>query len=209
MVKVYGRVTDFENNPLENAEVFIKDRVFNDVYKTVTNKNGEYEIQIVEGLYYAIAIVKDYTINYLEYWAWNVPVYKNTEISCKIGGLEVYAINCYDIQGAWPSLMIYFRPMSLQLAKDLIAKSVEPIKISPMLYKDSIKVSVNNKLTDILELNGIKEYVGECKRMGAYLIQAQLPHNINKDDYNKIDIEIYNKETDEKGQGCSFWNGDD
>lgn len=42
----------------------------------------------------------------------------------------------------------------------------------------------------------------------AYLIHVQLPENLNKYEYNKITITLYDNETHERGQGSLFWKAD-
>lgn len=96
----------------------------------------------------AIGAVKDYGINKLEYWGWNLPAFEHTEINIRIDGLEVYEINAFMIQRTQPyiSMMIYFRPMSLKRAlknrEKLNDNNNETIDISPILSEDDIKVKI-------------------------------------------------------------------
>jgi len=62
---------------------------------------------------------KDYAVENLEYWAWNIMAYQDLEINPCIDGLEVYAVNAWIPQGGMPSVQIYFRPMSLKRLKQL------------------------------------------------------------------------------------------
>lgn len=41
---ISGKVTDFDNNPLQNAEVEINNDRFVAIYKANTNDKGEYKI---------------------------------------------------------------------------------------------------------------------------------------------------------------------
>lgn len=209
MVKLFGKVTDYHGNPLSNVDVLIKDKNFQDIYKAITDEDGYYEIEVKKDIYYAIAIVRDYSVKYLEYWAWNVPMIKDQEINAKINGLEIYAINVFVVQGAYEALMIYFRSMSLQRHKNINLRdsinSNSIINISPDLSKEDIKVEIENREVNLLEINRVKEYIGQNKYMYSYLIQVELPKNIDRKTYNKVDIELIDRETGERGSGSVFW----
>lgn len=61
----------------------------------------------------ALTAVKGYQVQSLEYWAWNAPADTDLEINPRFDRLEVYAINAWRLQGAYPSYQIYFRPLGL------------------------------------------------------------------------------------------------
>ena len=66
-IRIFGKVTDFSNNRIEDAMVEIKNEHFETVYRAYTNNAGEYEILVRKGLYLALVACKDYKIKYLEY----------------------------------------------------------------------------------------------------------------------------------------------
>ncbi len=226
-IKVFGKVTDFGKNPLQDAVVEIKSAHFEAIYKTYTNSAGEYEILVEKGLYMALMAYKDYKTKYLEYWAWNVPAHQDLQIDPRIGGLEVYAMNAFRPQGAYPSLFIYFRPMSLKRWQKFesrkAVKKTEVIDISPDLSKDCIEVKINRNPVKILELNRVKEYAGEIDSIITYLAQLTMPkrsliaylikaafHIRGSESrgnlgYARIDVTIRDPQTGEKGEGCLFW----
>lgn len=207
--------------------VEIKDAHFEAIHKTYTNSAGEYEISVEKGLYMALIAYKDYKTKYLEYWAWNVPAYQDLQINPRIGGLEVYAMNAFKPQGAYPSLFIYFRPMSLKRGQNFESrkaiKKADVIDISPDLSKDCIEVKINGKPVEILELNRVKEYAGGIDSIIAYLAQLTMPKKSliaylieavfhmgglkskRNMEYTRIDIAIKDLQTGEKGEGCLFW----
>lgn len=226
-IKIFGRVTDFGGNPLQGAAVEIKDAHFEAIYKTYTNSAGEYEISVKKGLYMALMAHKDYKTKYLEYWAWNIPAYQDLNINPRIGGIEVYAMNAFKPQGAYPSIFIYFRPMSLkryqefEKRKDTI-KKIDTIDIAPKLSKNDIKVRINGKPVEILELNRVREYADGFysiiaylaqltlpkRSLISYLIQAALPLKMPKKQkfgYICIDVTIIDSDTEEMGEGRVFW----
>ncbi|MGB9694228.1 MAG: carboxypeptidase-like regulatory domain-containing protein [Fervidobacterium sp.] len=226
-IRIFGKVTDFANNPLQGAIVEVKNDRFEAIYKTRTNSAGEYKISVKKGLYMALVAYKDYKIKYLEYWAWNLPAYQDLHINPHIGGIEVYALNAFRPQGAYPSLIIYFRPMSLkryqEFEKKKTGKKIDIIDIAPDLSKDDIKVKINNKPVKILELNRVKEYAGGVYSLIAYLAQLPLPKRLliayliqaafhlklpkseGKIRYTRIDVTVRDPYTEEKGESCLFW----
>jgi hypothetical protein len=226
-IKVFGKVTDFEKNPLQDAVVEIKSSHFEAIHRTYTNSAGEYEILLEKGLYMALMAYKDYKTKYLEYWAWDIPAYQDLQIDPCIGRLEVYAMNAFRPQGAYPSLFIYFRPMSLKRFQEFESRSgvkkIDVIDISPDLSKDCIEVKINGKAAKILELNRVKEYAGGIDSIIAYLAQLTMPKksliaylikvafhirgsksggNLG---YTRVDVTIRDAQTGEKGEGSLFW----
>ncbi|QSX04678.1 carboxypeptidase regulatory-like domain-containing protein [Sedimentibacter sp. zth1] len=212
-VKLSGIITDKNKVPLENADVFLMNSNFEDICKTKTDQYGKYTIIVEKGLDYLLAIVKDYSVKFLEYWVWNLPLLEDVEINACIDGLEVYAINVFRIQGAFPALTVYFRPMSLHRAKN--KQENDKLKqrnlndISPKLVKSDIDVFIDNEKVEVYEINKVNEYTGleegYHQSMCGYLMQIQMPKNFDKTKYFKIDIKIRDTETDEYGEGTVFW----
>lgn len=209
LVEISGKVMDFDNNPIVNASVEIKDTYFTTLYLTYTDGNGEYRLYVKEGTYLALSAVKDYGEKNLEYWAWNIPAYNDLEINAHVDGIEVYAMNAFWPQGGYPSLMIYFRPMSLKRVKEaggieaLETKSL--VEIAPNLSKKDIKLQINDRPIDILEVNRVQEAGGKDQSIIAYLIQCELPQNWRDSEYFRINIILNDTETKEWGEGCIFW----
>lgn len=212
-VKLSGIVTDKNKVPLEDTDVYLMNSNFEEICKTKTDQYGHYKIIAEKGLNYLLAIVKDYSVNFLEYWTWNLPLLEDVEINACIDGLEIYAINVFRIQGAFPALTIYFRPMSLHRVKSkqedekLQQRSIDDI--SPKLVKGDIDVFVDNENVEVYKINKVEEYSGlneGCPQyLYSYLIQIQLPKNFNKTGYYKIDLKIKDRETGEYGEGTVFW----
>jgi len=224
-ITISGKVTDFDDKPLQDVLVEIKNDHFETLYKTLSNAKGEYKMQVEKGLYFALMACKDYKTRYLEYWVWNVPAYRDLQFEPRIGQIEVYAMNAFKPQGAYPSLILYFRPMSLTRYQNLGGKTpanVSSIDISPHLEKDDIEVKVNGKPTEILELNKVREYAGGATSIVAYLLQLTLPRKSliaylvqlaahvkipekTYSGYYRIDVALKDKQTGDRGEGCLFW----
>lgn len=212
-IKVFGRITNFKEEPVKEAIIRLLNDRFEDIYNTFTDEEGNYELFVQKGLYYTFYACKDYNINYLEYWAWNLPLFNDIELNAKIDGLEVYTLTAFRIKQGFPQLMLYFRPMSLKRAKTLnqtadLLKDSEIIDISPDLSKDDIKVTINNEASEIYEINKVLENGGNNQRIYSYLIHVSTNKVLNTYDYNRIDIKLFDKETMEQGEGTLFWKED-
>jgi hypothetical protein len=209
MIEISGKVTDFNNNPIEGAEIDIKNDKFETVYQTYSKKKGEYRLYVQQGTYLALAACKDYKTKNLEYWAWNIPCYHNLRLNVHINGIEIYAMNAFFPQGAYPSLIIYFRPMSLKRAKKAgiieVPKAKTLIEIAPDLSKNNMDLQINDKSVDILEINRVREFAGNNQSIIGYLIQCDLPENWLNSEYLRIRMILSDTETKEKGEGCLFW----
>jgi len=209
MIEISGKVTDFENNLMENALIEIDNANFKTLYQTYSNEKGEYKLRVKQGTYLTLMACKDYKTKNLEYWAWNIPAYHDLQLNARIDGIEVYAMNAFLPQGAYPSLIIYFRPMTLKRSKEaeragaLDTKTL--IEIAPNLSKNDIELQINDKRVDVLEINRVRESAGKNQSMIGYLIQCELPKNWLNSEYLRICMTLSDTETKEKGEGCLFW----
>lgn len=215
LIKISGKLTDFDGNAISNGIVSIDDALFNAVYTTKTDENGNYILEVEKGIYMAIVAVKDHGVNKLEYWGWNLPVFEDTEINMRIDGLELYAINAFMIQRSLQhsSMMIYFRPMSLKRFLNAPEKlndgNKKLVDISPNLNKDDIEVKINEQLVNILGVNRIIEKALDnhpsIDSLIGYLIQVSIPEEEKRQEYTKIHITLRDSETGEKGEGSLYW----
>lgn len=205
-INISGIVTDFENNTIDSVDIMLMNEKFQPIYKTISNLNGEYQLNVKKGLYLGLFSCKDYKTKNLEYWAWNIPAYQDLKINPQIDGLEVYAVNAFIPQGALPSFIIYFRPMSLKRFKNMSNKKNQAFNtIAPNLSKEDIVITINGESVELLEINKVRESVGKNQYMESYLIQTGLPENFNSSDYVKICITLKDSKTNEKGAACLFW----
>jgi len=226
-VRLYGKVTDFNNNPVDSASVWLKNKIngiaiknkrklFDNAYETLTDKNGNFSIEVEKGTYYCLYAIKesDYGKTKLEYWAWNLPIYDDLEINPQYDRLEVYGMNAFEPQtGPFETYQVFFRPMSLTKALKLPKKiTSEIIDIAPrVIIEEDLKVQINGVDVKIVSLNRVKEY-SRKKYMYGYFLQVLKPKtnaiNIPKTEmakgYDKISITLHSKETNEKGKGEYF-----
>jgi len=226
-VTLYGKVTDFNNQPVDSASVWLKHSIdtisvknknllFENAYETLTDHKGNFSIEVAKGTYYCLYAIKeiDYGKTKLEYWAWNLPIYDDLEINPKYDRMEVYGINAYEPQmGPFKTYQVYFRPMSLTKALK-IPKNVklDTIDIAPKsISLDELDVKMNGIDAKIVSINKINEYTRGNYMIG-YLIQFIKPKNESEiknqselvEGYDKISITLHSKETDEKGMGEYF-----
>ncbi len=211
--RISGRVTDFQNRPIEGAIVELKNSRFDTVAAAVSDADGRYSMSAPAGNYLALAAVKDYQTKYLEYWAWNVPLDRDIEIDPRFDRLEVYAMNAWRPQGGYPSYQIYFRPMSLARVIKKITESggmeelgkLPVIDIAPDLAVKDIAVTIDGQAVKVLEVNRVREAAGPGQYMFGYVIQTELPKKPAIGEPVVITVTITDSETGEMGEGTLFF----
>jgi len=207
--KIYGKVRDYDGNPLSGADVLIKNKSFEDLFSSVSDENGNYEVTVEAGTYEAIGIFKDYPDKMLEYWGWHIKVDGNFELDVRINRLEVYGMNVYRVQGGYPSLSIYFRPMSLPMLNRIKQKediqALKLLDIAPELSISSIKAYVNHKRVEVLEVSKVRERVGQDQTMFAYIVQVDLPDGFDEDHNNFVTLDICDSESKDFGMGTVWF----
>lgn len=226
---ISGRATDFKGQPLDSVTIRLKDKSFNNIYETLTDKNGNYSLNVKKGDYYCLYAIKlpEYRVNRLEYWTWNVPVYKDLTINPQYDRLEIYGINVFEPQVTpHETYMIYFRPMSLaktlqvlskqkvdsknfqtiNQAEKLLDNSDKVVNISPdSISARELTIEVNGLKAEILSINKITEYAREFLMYG-YVVQIKKPENTKdlQTEYDLISITLHSEETGESGKGEAY-----
>ncbi|WP_459129539.1 carboxypeptidase-like regulatory domain-containing protein [Guggenheimella bovis] len=186
MAKIYGYVKTRDGNPLEGAEVYLKNDQFEDLMTSSTNSKGYYEMTCESTKAPFLAIVKDYAKDYLEFWAHDLPEAEELQIDCTIDTLELYGINAFEVKGAYPSYMIYIRPMSLKKFQ------AEETDIFPDLTDHSVRVFIDDEEVDVLKANVVEE--GHAQGfMKGLLLQAKKPVG-PKGTYRTIRVELRDQE---------------
>lgn len=211
-VKIFGKVTDFKDQPIEGATVELKDAHFETAAQAVSGKDGAYVLTAKKGSYMALLAVKDYQIRFLEYWAWSVPAFSDLEINPRFDKLEIYGVNAWRPQGGYPSYQIYFRPMSLTriIQKVTEAGGMENFQklpfldMSPELTEKDIAVTIDGRSVAVLKVNNVREAAGPGQDMTGYLIQTELPAKKANGEYSLITITVKDPETGDAGEGAVF-----
>lgn len=206
-VRISGRVTDFDHVPVEGATVLLKDHRFQDVATAVTDADGGYVLTAPSGHYMALMAVKDYRTRNLQFWAWNVPAVRDVVIDPRFHKLEVYALNAWRPQGAYPSYQIYFRPMSLSRAMRVVAdhgmealSELPILDIAPALTAEDIDVTIAGQPVEILEVNRIRESAGPGQAMFGYVIQVTLPAERPSGEHIRFSVVVRDRETEDVGE---------
>lgn len=228
---VSGQVTDFKGHPLDSVTIRIKNKSFENIYETLSDKEGNYSIKVKEGDYYCLYAIKlpEYRVNRLEYWTWNVPVHKDIVINPQYDRIEIYGINVFEPQVTpQETYMIYFRPMSLlktlKLASEqdidkkkfetatqtenLLKSSEKLINMSPdSISEEELTIEINGIESEIVAVNKIIEYARGF-RMYGYCVQVIKPNDKNENnigaEYDLVSITLNSKQTGEIGKGETF-----
>lgn len=221
-VTIKGQVTDFEGNVIDSCDVCLLNTRFEPVYKTQTDSKGNYILDKVEkGKYmgmYAIRSQEYPTRNLvsdenkrLEYWAWNVIADRNLEINPRYHCLELYGTNVFKIEGAYPGMIIYTRPMSLGKFLNRIDKDNPKVDVLSVLPEHlKIKVFADQEELIINSVQPVMEYTGENNvPMRAFLISVSTPKNKPDKPYIIFRIEAENTEFGEKGENVYFYQIND
>lgn len=176
---LYGHTLDKQGNPIANAQVLVKDRRFQTLFETESDAQGNYSLDLPAGNYPFIMAVRDYGERYLEYWCQNLDLTQNTPLDLPFDSLELYGLHAFQVLGGHPSLMVYFRPMSLEKFKQGAADLCPDIQ--------SIRVLVDAQEVSVLEQSKVREFIGD-QALNAFLIQVALPEQNAA--WHRLDVEI-------------------
>jgi hypothetical protein len=176
--------------------VALMDKDFDKIYEVYTDEYGKYEIQAKKGTYPYLIAVKDYGVEFLEFWCQDIELKENLVIDASIDKLEVYGVKVFKVDGAYPGLMVYFRPMSLE-------KFLENERdICPDIA--DIEVKINGEISEIFERNEVKEYGGDLEHMKAYLLHISIPKEGLKAKDNYLSLQIIDR-NENLGQAGFFF----
>ena len=174
-----GYVTDKNKLPIANALVEIKGENFVTLFSTESKEDGYYVLDIPKGQYPFLTAVKDYGVNYLEYWCQNISLQADMSLNVSFDKLEIYGLHAFSVKGAGNSLMVYFRPMSLPKFQQSVL-DIAPEDIV-------IKATIDNQEMRVINTNVVKEFAGG-RELTAYLIQVETgERNIP---WHKLDLQI-------------------
>lgn len=223
-VKISGRVTDFNNNPIDSCQIRIQNRGFEDLYTTYTDKDGYYSLDNVQkGNYTSFFALrpKEYPRANsvpeedmrLEFWAWNIIADRDLTINPRYDKLEIYGTTAYEIFGGYPGLFIYFRPMSVTkvintskanyLDKRKSEEQNPDISVKPEFL--DVKIFADDEPLKVNSVQPIQEYVGDGNFMNAYIVQVDRPKSKTDKPYRIIKVVAENKEFNEMGENWYFY----
>lgn len=215
-VTIRGKVTDFENHPLDSVSVSFKHSDFTNVCSTLTDSDGYYQIKIPKGKYKSVTAINmtQYPTaspqipeedQRLEFWGWNFIADKDTTFDMHYHRMEAYGIRIFQIPGAFPSYVIYVRPMSLTRFQKESKNKAGEFKLSPAPENLGIKVTIDNKEVAVLMKQEVKEYAAPDKYVNAYLLTVgSLPEN-DKQPYHIFKIQLTDLENGDQGEGIYYF----
>lgn len=178
-MKIAGYVTGKNKVPIANALIEIKGESFATLFSTESREDGYYVLEIPKGQYPFLTAVKDYGVNYLEYWCQNISLQADMSLNVSFDKLEIYGLHVFSVKGAGNSLMVYFRPMSLTKFQQGMP-DIAPNDIV-------IKVTIDNQEMRVINTNTVKEFA-DGHELTAYLIQVETSEsNIP---WHKLDLQI-------------------
>lgn len=184
MAIIYGTATG-RDGVLSGVSVELKNKRFETVYQTFSDETGFFSLSVPDGTYPFLTAVREYGNRYLEYWAQNVPAQGELMLNVRIDMLEVYGLHAFHVKGAANTLMIFFRPMSLEKFKS------GDSDIAPDLSENDVTVTVDGLQSNVYSLSRVREYAGEdVGFLTAYLLQASVPRDA--DEWKRVDITVHN-----------------
>lgn len=204
---ISGRITDFDDNPVPNALIDLKNSDFSTAHKSYSSEDGQYSIKAKKGKYIGLFAmdINEYPHfsslpqkdQRLEFWAWDLIADRDMTIDIRYHRLEIYGVNAFRIQGAYPGYMLYFRPMSLSR----IMSGMQDM--APLPENAEIKVEINGLPVQINHIQRVREYVPEAVIYG-YLLHVSLEETENDKPYNKFKIYMKDLETGDMGEALYF-----
>lgn len=179
-----GYVTDKNKSPVANAHIEVKGEDFITLFSAESNESGYYKLDMPAGKYPFLTAVKDYGVNYLEYWCQNITLQNDMSLDVSFDKLEIYGLHVFEVKGAGNSLMAYFRPMSLPKFRQGV-QDIAPEDVT-------IKVVIDNREMPVITINSVKEFAGD-REMSAFLIQVETAESNML--WHKFDLQIVDKDS--------------
>ena len=216
-VTINGRVTDYDNHPLDNVSVSWARPDFSEVSVTLTDRNGNYSIRIPKGKYHSMGalnmdeyIIANSTLpekdQRLEFWGWDFIADRDTTLNIQYHRMEAYGLRAFRIPGATPAYQVYVRPMSLTRTQAWMkaGKPKEAI-LAPEPEQLKAVVWINGEKVPILMKQEIKEYFAPDEWGNAYLLTVDMPKNRNNTlPYYVFKVELTDLENGDRGEAIYY-----
>ena len=219
-ITISGQVTDFEGNPIDSSIVRLIHADFSDAYKTYTDKNGHYTLEVKKGRYAALYALrpKEYPRRNavpkedmrLEFWAWNVIADRDLTIDAHYQKLELYGTTVFDEYGGVPHMYVYFRPMSVTrlvgyrdevIVNKEVAERESDLSVSPEHI--GVEVFADGQPLKVLAIQPIEIELDNAPT--AYLVQVERPSLRPDKPYIIFRVVVTNREYDEIGENLYFY----
>lgn len=161
----------------------LKDKNFETLYQTLSDERGRYQLDVPPGCYPFLTAVKEYAVQYLEYWCQDIPLTKPLSLDVSFDRLEVYGLHAFAVKGAGNGWMAYCRPMSL----DKFQQGKQDLAPGGL----SFTALLDGSPAPILQVSPVKEVAGG-QEMTAYLVQIQAPSGGTV--WNKCELQVQDQD---------------
>lgn len=216
MVTITGTVTDFNNQPIAGADVFVQDADFKDLFHVTCDAQGHYTLCIPAGSYPYMSAIREE--NYpnsprfngkvadarLEFWSWGFVADRDTTVNIRYHRMEAYGVNVFRVQGATPAYQIYVRPMSLTRYASWMADQSKPSHLAPKLDRLKVEVEINGEPVDILFKQSVLEYASATQMLDAFLLTVKPASKMAARPYNVFRIVLEDLDNGDKGEALYY-----
>lgn len=194
-VTITGVVSDYDGNAIRNCSVMFQNSMFDVLFETKTDDEGQYQITVSKGKYSNLGAIDMDTYPHtmepgmktddlrLEFWGWNVIADRDTTLNIKYHRMEAYGLHVFQIMGGVPTYQIYVRPMSLTryLANKNIINTQHKEDLSGIQQSATNNAAKCDNLAPTIDKAGIKVWVdGEEV---AVLMKQQIKEYYEADEY--------------------------
>lgn len=223
VIKISGKVTDYNGNPVDSCTVLIYNPDFTEAYETLSDSEGCYRLDsIPKGRYAAIAAMRiseyprmeqvSHDDMKLEFWAWNVIAERDITLNIRYDKLELYGTTAFLEYGGRRELLIYTRPMSVAKVlayQNFVDKgdaeknsivTVEPQYMTFEVYVDGNPMEIYS--TQPLTMKNKDNSVGDDI---CYMLQVKMPSDVYSHDAPyEIRVVGHNSQYDEYGESVYY-----
>ena len=222
-VTIRRRVTDYNDQPIDNCLIKWQSATFNGIREAATDKDGHYTIRISKGKYQSVAAINMATYPHtakvelpeadqrLEFWAWDFIADRDTTLNIRYHRMEAYGMRVFRIPGGMPAYQLHVRPMSLtrflQQQKETKEKA---LLLAPPADKLKATVWIDGEEVPILMKQEIKEYFSANAYGNAYLLTVDMPKHPNSGlPYLVFKVELEDAENGDRGEGLYYMEKED
>lgn len=216
MVNITGTVTDFNNQPIAGADVFVQDADFKDLFHVTCDEQGHYTLCIPAGSYPYLSVIREE--NYpnsprfngkvadarLEFWSWGFIADRDTTVNIRYHRMEAYGVNVFRVQGATPAYQIYVRPMSLTRYATWMVDQTQPSHLAPKLDRLKVEVEIDGEPVDILFKQSVLEYASATQTLDAFLLTVKPALKMAARPYNVFRIVLEDLDNGDKGEALYY-----
>jgi hypothetical protein len=215
-VTIKGRVTDYQNNPLDSVSVMWQDEHFSNLFEAITDSAGYYEAKIKKGRYHsmpalnmskyihAVGATLPEEAFRLEFWGWNFIADRDTTFDIQYHRLEVYGLNVFRIQGGTPAYTIYCRPMSMTRYLYYRKNPADRMRLAPSPENLAVKVTVDGEEVAVRSKQEIEEYWSDTTSSNAYILTVDLPKEQHNRPYRVFRVQMTDLENGDRGEAVYF-----